>query len=241
MSSGERDVADADFRTSTPRAKMGGRRSWLFLGLALVVLAFGGSIAYVGHGHDNDHWVTSARSLFPAVDPLAAAAKTDLYAANPPVGDVIVLADRSAQEGVPQQLRFSLVIWYSPNGKLCGAFVRQAAGNDSFCSQVNVEGSPKLADMPGLVPFCRRYWPGYLWVLGSVPPAVASVTAVNGAGLTRTAKVVKVPVGAGGQLQLFTMMLHSGDPNLGVVRFDGTDGSGRVIVTKNTDGDGWPA
>ncbi|WP_238006539.1 hypothetical protein KZZ52_16510 [Dactylosporangium sp. AC04546] len=238
MSSGERDVADADSRTSTPRSKVGGRRAWLFLGLALVVLAGGGPIAYVGR--DDDPWVTSARSLFPAVDPLAAAAETGLYAANPPVGDVIVLADRSTQEGVPQRLRFSLVLWYSPNGKLCEAFVRQAAGNDSVCSYVNVDGSPKLADIPGLVPFCHGYWAGYLWVLGSVPPAVTSVTAVNGAGQTRTAKVVNVRAGTDGQFQLFTMMLYAGDVNLGVVRFDGTDESGRVVVTKKTDGGGNP-
>jgi hypothetical protein len=220
--------------------KVGGRRAWLGLASvgASVVLVGAGAIAYVGRDHD--HRATGARSLFPAVDPLSAAAKTNLYAANPPVGDVFVLADRSAQQGLPQRRRFSLVLWYSPNGKICGAWVRRVADNDSFCSHVNVDGSPKLADMPGLVPFCYRYERGYLWILGSVPPAVTSVTAVTGAGLTQTAKVVNVPAGADGQFQLFTMTLYSADLSLGTVRFDGTDASGLVVVTKETNESGQP-
>jgi hypothetical protein len=230
MTSGERDAADAG-------SQMGGRRAWLGLGLAAVVLG-GGAIAYVGHDHDHRAtrtiWATRTRSLFPTVDPLAAAAKTDLYATNPPVGALVVLADRSTQQGVPQRRRFSLVLWYSPNGKLCGVWVRKAAVNDAFCSWVNVAGSPKIADMPGLVPFSCRYERGYLWVLGSVPPDVTSVTAVSTAGLTQTVKVVDVPAGADRQFRLFTMTLYSADLSLGTVRFDGTDTSGKVVATKAT-------
>src|SRR3954468_19066193 len=99
MSSGERDGS----HTSTPRSRMGGRRAWLGLGFAAVVLAAGGAIANAGRNHDHP-----ARALFAAVDPLDAAAKDSFYAMNPPVGDLVVLADRSAQPGVPQRRRFSL-------------------------------------------------------------------------------------------------------------------------------------
>ncbi|WP_433063344.1 hypothetical protein [Dactylosporangium sp. CS-033363] len=221
---------------STVRIKVdrGRRLPWLTpwlaagLGLAALVVVAGG-----GYLHRRFEPAVGARPLFPAFDPIAAAARSDLFTKNPPVGAPMVVSDRSSQPNLPPRKRFSMVVWYSADGKFCGSWVRRPDGNAAFCSYVNVDGSPKVTDEPGMIMFSTLGDRGFLWVAGKVPAGVTSVTAVSTAGVTSTAPVLTMPDWA--PFSFFTMTLYSADQDLGTIRFTGAVASGQVVTTRDTD------
>lgn len=116
---------------------------------------------------------------------------------------------------------------------MCGVNVHRPVVNDSFCAHVGE--SPGFPDVTGLVAAATVSSNGYLWLLGNVPLEVTSVTAASSAGPTATAKVLTITTDTGAPAAFFALTLSAADRSLGTVRFEGTDASGRVVMTRTTD------
>jgi hypothetical protein len=208
VTSGEQFVTDA-----LPRPALGRR---IGRGFAAVALAVAVTAA-----------VTGDQAARPAVDPLAIAATTSFYTKQPPAGDVLLLADPSTQHRVPQRLRVTFVVWYSTTGRLCGAY-DDVTRRSSFCTTDNFVDLTR----PGQLDCVMSAGGGnFFWCFGIVPPEVTSVTAVSGAGRPVTTRVRTADLGAAAPFHFYAVTLYTGDQNLGLLRFEGTDASGRAVVT----------
>jgi hypothetical protein len=212
VTSGERFGTDAVSRPVLARRRVG-------RGFAAVALAVAVTAVVAGD--------QAARS---AVDPLAIAAATSFYSKQPPAGAVIVLADPSTQHRVPQRLRVTFVVWYSTTGRLCGVYV-DAGERSSFCTK---DEFVALSAGGGQLDNLMSAGGGnFFWCFGRVSSEVTSVTVVGGTGRPVTTRVLTADLGAAAPLHLYAMALYTGDQDLGVLRFQGTDASGRAVVTSS--------
>ncbi|MEV4515649.1 hypothetical protein AB0K00_42695 [Dactylosporangium sp. NPDC049525] len=209
MTSGERFVADA-----VPGRRRAGR------GFVAVALAVAVTAA-----------VSGDRAAYPALDPFAIAAATSFYTKEPPAGDVIVLADPSAQPHVPQRLRVTFVVWYSKNGGLCGAY-EDVTQRSSYCTEAPFIDRGARGQLDHVM---SAGGGNFFWCFGSVPPEATSVTAVSGTGRPVTTRVRTADLGAGAPFHFYAVTVYTGDQHLGVLRFEGKDVSGRVVATSSID------
>ncbi|WP_238009521.1 hypothetical protein KZZ52_27025 [Dactylosporangium sp. AC04546] len=213
MTTGEQLVDDSVSRPVLGRRRVG--RGFAAVSLAVAVTAV----------------ATGDQAARPAVDPLAIAAATSYYTEEPPAGDVIVLADPSTQHRVPQRLRVTFVVWYSTTGRLCGVYV-DASERASFCTK---DEFVELTSRGQLDHMMSAGGGNFFWCFGTVPPEVTTVTAVSGAGRPVTTRVTTADLGATAPFHFYAITLYTGDQHLGVLRFKGTDASGRVVVTSSID------
>ncbi|WP_327004263.1 hypothetical protein OHA72_56020 [Dactylosporangium sp. NBC_01737] len=209
MTSGEQFVTVAVSRPAPGRRRIG--RGFAAVALAVAVTAA----------------ATGDQATRPAVDPLAFAATTSTYTKHPPAGDVILLADPSTQHHVPRRQRVTFVVWSSTTGQLCGAY-EDFTQRSSFCTKDNfVDLTP-----PGQLDYVMAAGIGnFFWCFGTVPPEVTAVTAVSGTGRPVTTRVMTADLGAAAPFHFYAITLYTGDQNLGLLRFEGTDASGRAVVT----------